>query len=80
MPGNFQVINGSMVGENPRSPALTETPVFVMQQLNKYQKYACCFNQSNICRYFASVPGSLRGFPLLKTSFFSCISRFRMSF
>ena len=27
MPGDFQVICGSMVGENRRSPASTETPV-----------------------------------------------------
>ena len=27
MPGNFQVICGSMVGENGQSPASTETPV-----------------------------------------------------
>ena len=26
MPGDFQVICGSMVGENRRSPASTETP------------------------------------------------------
>ena len=79
MPSDFQVICGSMVGKNRRSPASTETPVLALQQLNKYQKYACCFNQSN-CRYFASVPGSLRESPLLKTSFFSCILRFGMSF
>ena len=45
MPSDFQVICGSMVGKNCRSPASTETPVLALQQLNKYQKYACCFNQ-----------------------------------
>ena len=29
MPGDFQVIYGSMVGENRRSPASTETPVML---------------------------------------------------
>ena len=29
MPGDFQVISGSVVGENRRSPALNETPVEV---------------------------------------------------
>ena len=29
MPGDFQVICGSVVGENPRSLASTETPAFI---------------------------------------------------
>ena len=29
MPGDFQVIYGSMVGENRRSPASTETPMIM---------------------------------------------------
>ena len=29
MPGDFQVIRGSMVGKNRQSPASTETPVYL---------------------------------------------------
>ena len=33
MPGDFQIICGSMVGENRRSPASTETPAHIVSRL-----------------------------------------------
>ena len=33
MPGDFQIICGSMVGENRRSPASTETPAQIVSRL-----------------------------------------------
>ena len=33
MPGDFQVICGSMVGENRRLPASTETPVYFVLRM-----------------------------------------------
>ena len=64
MSGDFQVICGSMFGENRRSPASTETPVQLFMLINSflYSKFKYFHSISNIIMFCSNFQFELNCF------------------